>query len=210
MRHRIAVVFVLVMGLAALAWAAIEHWDLDAARIAASTTGTGIEMKVDAGGRCLEVEYHYPLSMLEVPEGEGGVPQAVQEKMAELYGKSVKITAIEKERHPSGLYWELATTKDGKKHEVMFRPDGTPVSFEIEIDGVPATIAQRLTAEFGTLASVRWEKIVEGADPNGPATEYHAKFEKDGKSHKVALKAGNGQLIGVWYEIQAELEVPAR
>lgn len=205
MRYRYTVALVLILGLAAVAWAKIADWEWDIAKLTATMTETGIEIRVDQAGTVKEIEYNLPLSKKDL------VPKKVLTKMAGLY--STPLTAIEKEREGGTVYWELSTVVGGKKHEVRFLEDGEPQRFEIEIDAPPTNpvdIAAKLEALHpGPKEGLTWEKVVEGPDDKGPATAYHAKFKKDGKRHKVVLDA-EGREVGVWYEIAAELEVPAK
>lgn len=201
---RILAIGALLLGVAALAVASngLSLWNIDDARLCAETPGKGIEMKVALDGSYEEIEFHYPLSKL------GRVPPFVRDRMDQLFPAGT-VAGIEREYHPTGAFWELTKVVNQKKHEVMFDQGGEPVSFEIEMDekDVPAAAVNGLNAAYPTAAGFKWEKIVVGADPGGPVSEYHAKFKIGNRNFKVVVTP-TGHVPGAYLEVPAEIEVP--
>lgn len=155
-----------------------------------------VEFAVDTGGSVVEIEYH-------VDHAE--VPVNVRTAFNNMR-PGVTPTAAEHEFHGGDEFWELAALIGGMKVEVMFRPDGSVVSEEIEVttNSVPADVRRAADDRFDGADHGQWEMIRDG---RGDITEYHVKFEQGGKHHKVALSPSGG-VLGVWYEVPAEIEVP--
>jgi hypothetical protein len=154
-----------------------------------------IEVQVDSEGRPLEVEHHVdPRS----------VPAPVREAMDALYpgGRAV---GAEKEYVGSSLFWELTKEIDGREVEAMFLPDGTLHAEEVEVsagsvpDAVKAAVAEHMSGEL-----TKWEEIRDG---DRQLVEYHAKLTSNGRSYKLLVAPG-GEVLGVFREIPAEIEVP--
>jgi len=154
-----------------------------------------LEVAMDESGRPTEIEYHVH------PDA---VPAAVHEAMEALHPGGA-VTAAEKEFEGSRLFWELAKEIDGFKVEAMFYPDGRLYSQEVEVpaSSVPEVVKSAVAdADFGAVRA--WEEIHDG---DQQLVEYHAKTTSDGRNYKLLVGA-DGELLGVFREIEAEIEVP--
>jgi len=200
---RVALSVVAVVALAAVAFAGgAMWWDIDAARMASA-----IEIKIHSNGTIEDVEYHVPVAT---------VPTAVVDKMKELYegfDPTSDEAKAEKEYEGGELFFELAWTVEGKKHEVMFTPSGEVHSKEIEIDWGDSTygdltpIKTDIQGRYGVSQS-RCEVILDAADQ---LVEFHVKLTTgsgdDAKKHKLIVTK-DGFLAGAYLEVVSELEVP--
>jgi len=154
-----------------------------------------IEVQTDAAGRPVEIEYHLDVE---------AVPATVRAAMDELHpgGKAV---AAEKEWNGSTLFWEVSKEIDGREVEAMFHPDGTLHSEEIEVavGSVPEAVQEAVRKRMGAPAT-KWEEVRDG---DRRLVEYHAKLTVDAKDYKV-LVSSDGEVLGVYREIPAEIEAP--
>jgi hypothetical protein len=182
-----------ILGVAVLAYAGgAGWWDIDDARIASS-----IEIIMEKDGTVKEVEYHVDPTR---------VPPAVWKAMDKMY-PGLKPIAAEKEMDAGNLYYELAVEKDGRKVEAMFTADGDLYSQEIEVDPatVPEAVKKTIKEKYGDGTVTQWE-VIKG--PDGNIVEYHVKLTAAGKKHKI-LVSEDGFVFGAYYEVPAEIEVPA-
>jgi len=154
-----------------------------------------LEIAMDSMGHPREIEYHIQ------PEA---VPAAVHAAMETLHPGG-RMTTAEKEYLGVDLYWELAKEIDGFAVEAMFRPDGTLHSQEVEVAAstVPESVKSAVArAGYGDVRV--WEEIHDGMQQ---LVEYHAKTTRDGRNYKL-LVGVDGQLLSVYREIEAEIEIP--
>ena len=164
-----------------------------------------LEVTLDAQGQMSEIEYHVDPSTM---------PQHIKDAMTKAFpGKTVNITAGEKEHVDGVLHYELSAEIDGMEYEAMFTESGQPHVWEIQVKQgvVPPKVVQAIQGRYpgADLTKVVWEKIVYGGDPNGDPSEYHVKVPFQGKNYKVVL-APTGYVVDTFREIPAEIEVPVR
>jgi hypothetical protein len=154
-----------------------------------------LELVMDDLGMAADVEYHIP------PED---VPAVVRQAMDRLHPGG-PFTGAEKEYEGGLLYYELTREVDGMDIEAMFFPDGRLHSEEIEVpeSTVPAVVREAAQNAIPGSTIRMYEEI---RDSNRALYEYHVKSTRGGMNYKVMLGT-TGQLLAIYREIEAEIEV---
>jgi hypothetical protein len=198
MKHVWIAGMVLALGALAFAGAGVGWFDLDAARKA-----DRIEIQVDQNGVLLEVEYEYA-----VP-----IPAALQAAFRTLSWQDpanvVDATKAEREWRDGTLYYKLLyeAPTGGLSRESLLASDGQHFVSEIQVleADVPEPVRATITEKYPQGTGVAYEQVMDAA---GNTTEYHVKLTEGGRKHKVIVQP-NGVISGSYFEVVAELEVPA-
>ncbi len=189
---------VLAVGALAFAGGGVGWFDLDAARMS-----NRIEIQLDHNGVLTEVEYEYA-----VP-----IPTALQDVFKSLSWQDpanvVAATKAEREWRDGTLYYKLLyeAPTGGLSRESLLASNGQHFVSEIQVleADVPALVQATIAAKYGQGTGVAYEEVLDAA---GNATEYHVKLTEGGRKHKVIVQP-NGVISGSYFEVVAELEVPA-
>jgi uncharacterized membrane protein YkoI len=114
------------------------------------------------------------------------LPPAVQAAVKEQT-KSATLVGLSKEVEKGKTMYEAETKVNGKTRDVLFDSAGKVVVVEEEVDIASIPAAARSAIE--KKAAGGKIKLVESVTPTGGAASYEAHYEKNGKSHEVAVNA---------------------
>jgi hypothetical protein len=164
----------------------------------ATVPGGSFELEVDADGTVYGIEAEIPLDQ---------VPQACRDHAEKLVPGGTSVGA-EREWAAGEVYHEVLREKDGVRHEILMKDDGTVVGTEESLpQGAPAAVLKAVEAAFPGSRLVVAEKVT-GVEARG-ADEFHVKVEIDGEVQRVSVSP-EGKVLRVLRKMKAEVRVPRR
>jgi len=166
--------------------------------VAVALDATSLELTLGPDGYPAEIEYH-------IDPAE--VPAEIRAAMDELHSGG-PFTDAEREFNDGVMYYELSRLVGGREVEAMFSLDAVLFSEEIEVrrEQIPDAVHEVLADRYPVARINKYEEIRDGSRT---VVEYHVKLDDGGKKYKVALSL-EGEIIGIWTETPAEIELPVQ